>query len=59
MAGKMVCKEAIALRYMLMSVGEVIKGQIKLYGDNQGMLQSSLLIDSECKKWPWLLYIIR
>ena len=50
MAGKTACKEAISLRYILRCLGVRIKGQTNLYGDNKGMLQSSMLIDSECKK---------
>ena len=48
MAGKRACEEAISIRYMLRSLGVVIKGWTNLYGDNQGMLQSSSMIDSEC-----------
>ena len=50
MAGKTACEEAISLRYMPRCLGVRIKGQTNLYGDNKGMLQSSTLIDSECKK---------
>ena len=50
MAGKTAHEEAISIRYMLSCLGVRIKGPTILYGDNQGMIQSSTLIDSECKK---------
>ena len=50
MAEKTACEEAISIRYMLWCLGVRIKEPTILYGDNQGMVQSSTLIDSECKK---------
>ncbi len=50
LAGHQACEEAIALRYMLRSLGCRIKGRTVMYGDNQGMLTSSTKIDAECKK---------
>ncbi|KAL7461399.1 LOW QUALITY PROTEIN: hypothetical protein ACHAXS_007589, partial [Conticribra weissflogii] len=50
LAGRQACEEAIAIHYMLRSLGCCIKGRMVLYGDNQGMLTSSTKIDAECKK---------
>ena len=50
MAGKTAHEGVISIRYMLWCLGVWVKGPTNLYGDNQLTLQSSTLIDSECKK---------
>ena len=50
MAGRSACEEAISLRYMLRCLGVKIKGRTFLAGDNLGMLQSSTIVSSMCKK---------
>ncbi len=50
MAGRSACEEAIALRYMLRCLGVKLKGRTYLCGDNLGMLQSSTIVASVCKK---------
>ena len=44
-AGKIACIEAIPIKYMLRYLGVRFEGPTILYGDNEGMLQSSSLID--------------
>ena len=50
MAEKTSCEEAISIRYMLRCLGVRIERSTILYDDNQGILQSSTLINSEYKK---------
>ena len=50
MAEKTACEEATSIRYMLRCLGIKVKGPTILYGNNQGIIQSSTLIDSEFKK---------
>ena len=49
-AGRVACKEAITLHYMLRSLGVTVPGPTRLCGDNLGMIMSSTNPDSEIKK---------
>ena len=49
-AGRLACEEAIAIRYMLRSLGVPVLGATALCGDNLGMIMSSTNPDSELKK---------
>ena len=49
-AGRVACEEAIAIRYMLRSLGVPVPGPTRLCGDNLGMIMSSTNPDSELKK---------
>ena len=46
----MACKKAISLRYMLRCQAARLRGWTNLYDDNNGIPQSSTLIDSESKE---------
>ena len=49
-AGREACKEAIAIRYMLRSLGAPVPGPTRICRDNLGMIMSSTNPDSELKK---------
>ena len=49
-AGRLACEEAIAIRYMLRSLGVPVLGATALCGDNLGMIMPSTNPDSELKK---------
>ena len=49
-AGRVACEEAIAIRYMLRSLGVPVPGPTRICGDNLGMIMSSTNPDSELKK---------
>ena len=49
-AGRVACEEAIAIRYMLRSLGVPVLGPTKLCGDNLVMIMSSTNPDSELNK---------
>ena len=46
----MACEEAIAIRYMLCSLGLLVLGPTRLCGDNLGMIMLLTNPDSELKK---------
>ena len=49
-AGRVASEEAIAIHYMLRSLGVTVRGATALCGDNLGMIMSSTNPDSELKK---------
>ena len=49
-SGRVACEEAIAIRYMLRSLGVPMLGATALCGDNLGMIMSLTNPDSELKK---------
>ena len=49
-AGRVASEEAIAIRYMLRSLGVPVRGATAICGDNLGMIISSTNPDSELKK---------
>ena len=49
-AGRVASEEAVALRYMLRSLGVPVKGATELCGDNLGMIISCTNQGSELKK---------
>ncbi len=49
-AGRISVEEVIALRGALQALGVPVKSPTKWYGDNLGMLQSSIIIEATLKK---------
>ena len=49
-AGQVACEEAIAIRYMLCSLGVPVPGPTRLCGDNLGMIMSLTNPESKLKK---------
>ena len=50
MAGRSAAEEAIAIRYMLRSLGVTVNKPTDLLGNNEGMIKSSSLPSSTLKK---------
>ena len=50
MAMRAATEEAVALRYMLRSLGVPLDGPTKLFGDNLGVIQSASIPDANLKK---------
>ena len=50
MALRFAVEEAIAIKYLLQSLGVKIRGPIKIYSDSQSALDSSVILGTELKR---------